>query len=219
MKASLDTNAIIHFYRAGLEDILFSFFNDGVIIYEQIRNIELENHGQDILYQVDDDITKGKIQLYTDELLKRQAVFTIFQNNVRDNRQLYQPGDLGEVYAISLAQTIGAYSLVTDDMKPGVPYSSLLQLEYDDIIPFNFADILIVRFLIGNADARETVDNFNKINNISSLNWSFKSQIKKFINRFIKDPYKTEEKEWMDKCIVKYKIKMKTKFLELTSYL
>ena len=63
MKASLDTNAIIHFYKAGLENILFSLFDDGVIIYEQIRNIELENHGQNILDQVDDDIVKGKIQL------------------------------------------------------------------------------------------------------------------------------------------------------------
>ena len=38
MKASLDTNAIIHFYKAGLENIIFSMFVDGVIIYEQIRN-------------------------------------------------------------------------------------------------------------------------------------------------------------------------------------
>ena len=84
MKASLDTNAIIHFYKAGLQDILFSFFQDGVIIYEQIRNIELENHGQDVLNQVDEDIAKGRIQLYTDDLLKEQAVFTMFQNNVKE---------------------------------------------------------------------------------------------------------------------------------------
>lgn len=57
MKASLDTNVIIHFYKAGLEDILFDFFDEGVIIYEQIRNIELENHGQEVLNKVDSDIT------------------------------------------------------------------------------------------------------------------------------------------------------------------
>ncbi len=34
MRASLDTNAIIHFYRAGLQDILFEFFDEGVFIYE-----------------------------------------------------------------------------------------------------------------------------------------------------------------------------------------
>ena len=45
MRASLDTNAIIHFYKAECQNILFDFFKDGVFIYEQIRNIELENHG------------------------------------------------------------------------------------------------------------------------------------------------------------------------------
>lgn len=54
------------------------------------------------------------------------------------NRWLYGTGDLGEVYAISLAQTLGAYSLVTDDTKQGGPYMSLLQYE-DDIMPFTFA--------------------------------------------------------------------------------
>ena len=32
MRASLDTNAIIHFYKAGLQDILFDFFDEGVFI-------------------------------------------------------------------------------------------------------------------------------------------------------------------------------------------
>ena len=49
---------------------------------------------------------------------------------------------MGEVYAIALAQTIGAYSLVTDDVKQGGPYMSLMQFD-DDIMPFNFADILL----------------------------------------------------------------------------
>lgn len=39
MRASLDTNVIIHFYKAGLQEILFTFFDEGVFIYEQVRNI------------------------------------------------------------------------------------------------------------------------------------------------------------------------------------
>lgn len=134
MRASLDTNSIIHFYKAGLQNVLFEFFDEGVFIYEQIRNIELNNHGQEILEAVDDDIRAGKIELYTDEKLKGQAVFKVFQMNVNENRNLYSKGDLGEVYAISLAQTIGAYALVTDDIKQGGPYMSLLQFE-DEIMP------------------------------------------------------------------------------------
>lgn len=57
--------------------------------------------------------------MYTNESLKQQAVLKIFETNVNENKLLYGSGDLGEVYAISLAQTIGAYSLVTDDIKQG----------------------------------------------------------------------------------------------------
>lgn len=59
MKASLDTNVIIHLYRADLQNILFEFFDNGVFIYEQIRNIELENHGWDILEKVDAELVIG----------------------------------------------------------------------------------------------------------------------------------------------------------------
>ena len=196
MRASLDTNVIIHFYKAGLENILFDFFDEGVFIYEQIRNIELENHGQEVLNKVDSDIASGKIELYTDQKLKDLQIYKIFEYNFSENRNLYGTGDLGEVYAISLTQTLGAYSLVTDDTKQGGPYMSLLQFE-DEVMPFTFADVLILRYLVGNADENQTVNDFNMINNSSSLNWSFKSQVSKFIKRFLKDPYRNEDKEWI----------------------
>lgn len=137
MKASLDTNVIIHFYRADCQNILFDFFKEGIIVYEQIRNVELEHHGKDILDRVDADILSGKIQIYTDEKLREQAVFRIFQNNVKENRMLYGPGDLGEVYAISLAQTIGAVSLITDDIKQGAL-----------ICPFYNCNMILCHFIL-----------------------------------------------------------------------
>lgn len=198
MRASLDTNVIIHLYQANMQSILFDVFNDGVFIYEQIRNVELEHHGKAVIAVVDADIEAGKIELYTDNKLKSQGVYKMFEFNVKENRLLYSAGDLGEVYAISLAQTIGAYSLVTDDTKQGGPYMSLMQLEYD-VKPFNFADILILRYLLGIVDAHQTIVDFNAINEASDLNWSMKSQLVKFIKRFLRDPYKEEEKEWFEK--------------------
>lgn len=218
MRASLDTNVLIHVYRAGLEDILFDFFADGVFIYEQIRKIELEHHGQDILDKIDADIESGKIEVYTNETLKQQAVLRIFETNVNENKLLYGSGDLGEVYAISLAQTIGAYSLVTDDIKQGGPYMSLLQMEYD-IMPFTFADILILRYLMEDADAVQTVRDFNTVNEASDLQWSFRSQIVKFIKRFWKDPYKNEERKWMSKLVEERKIRVRSKFTGLQKLL
>ena len=218
MRASLDTNAIIHFYKAGLQDILFDFFDEGVFIYEQIRNIELENHGQEILDKVDSDIASGKIELYTDQRLKELQVYKIFENNVLENRNLYGSGDLGEVYAISLAQTIGAYSLVTDDTKQGGPYMSLLQFD-DDIMPFTFADVLILRYLVGNVDEHKTVTDFNLINNSSNLNWSFKSQVTKFIKRFLKDPYRSEDTEWIRNLAATKGFSIKEKLAALSKLL
>lgn len=218
MRASLDTNVIIHFYKAGLEDILFDFFDEGVIIYEQIRNIELENHGQEVLNKVDSDISSGKIELYTDQKLKDLQIYKIFEYNFSENRNLYGTGDLGEVYAISLAQTLGAYSLVTDDTKQGGPYMSLLQFE-DNVMPFTFADVLILRYLVGDADENQTVNDFNMINNSSSLNWSFKSQVSKFIKRFLKDPYRNEDKEWILDLAAKKGFSIKVKLEALSKLL
>lgn len=218
MRASLDTNAIIHFYKAGLQDILFDFFDEGVFIYEQIRKIELENHGQDVLFQVDIDIAAGKIELYTDQKLKKLQVYKIFEYNVNENRNLYGTGDFGEVYAISLAQTLGAYSLVTNDTKQGGPYMSLLQFE-DDIMPFTFADVLILRYLLGTVDENQTINDFDSINVASNLNWSFKSQLIKFIKRFFKDPYRNEDTEWIKKLTVENNINIKQKFQMLRKIL
>ena len=218
MRASLDTNVIIHFYKAGLQDILFDFFDEGVFIYEQIRNIELENHGQEILDKVDSDIASGKIELYTNQKLKELQVYKIFENNVLENRNLYGSGDLGEVYAISLAQTIGAYSLVTDDTKQGGPYMSLLQFD-DDIMPFTFVDVLILRYLVGDVDENQTVTDFNLINNSSNLNWSFKSQVTKFIKRFLKDPYRSEDTEWIRNLAATKGFSIKEKLAALSKLL
>lgn len=218
MRASLDTNVIIHFYKAGIQNILFEFFDEGVFIYEQIRNVELENHGQDVIIQVDADIAAGKIELYTDQKLKDLQVHKIFENNVNENRNLYGTGDLGEVYAISLAQTLGAYSLVTDDTKQGGPYMSLLQFE-DDIMPFTFADVLILRYLIGAVDENQTVKDFNLINNSSDLKWSFRSQVTKFVKRFIKEPYRNEDAKWISKLSETYDFSIKSKLTALSRLL
>ncbi len=196
MKASLDTNVIIHLYRANCQSILFDFFSEGILIHEYIRNHELNNHGKDILSLVDSDIERGKIKLYRDQDLDSLKVFQVFTNNFKENRILYGTSDLGEVYAISLAQTLGICSLVTNDTKQGGPYMSLLQFK-DDVMPFNFCDILILRYLFNGVNEKKTISDFNIINETSNLGWSFISQLKKFINRFFREPYRDEDKEWI----------------------
>lgn len=210
MKASLDTNAIIHLYNAGLQSVLFDLFDEGVFIYEQIRNVELEHHGKGILEQVDEDIRSGRIEIYTAERLRKLSVYRIFENNVNENRTLYRPGDLGEVYAISLAQTLGALALVTDDTKRGGPYMSLLQCN-GEIMALTFADVLILRYLFGLADECTTANDFDAINDASNLNWSLRSQLGRFIRRFWTDPHRDDEKIWLQKLIQERGIKARAR--------
>lgn len=218
MRASLDTNVIIHLYKAGLQSVLFDTFDEGVFIYEQIRTVELENHGKDVLEMVDADIASNKIEIYTNQKLKELAVYKVFENHFKDNRLLYGPGDLGEVYAISLAQTLGAYSLVTDDIKQGGPYMSLLQLE-DDVMPLTFADVLILRYLMGIADEYQTVRDFDAVNTAAEMNWAFRSQLSKFIRRFLIDPYKKEDTIWIQNLAKEHGIKLKDKLERLRKQL
>ena len=219
MKASLDTNVLIHLYRANKQKILFEFFEEGVFIYEQIRNVELEHHGQDVLDRIDKDIYFGEIEVYTDDKLKKMGVDKIFHINVTENKYLYGSGDMGEVYAISLAQTLGAYSLVTDDVKQGGPYMSLLQFVDNDIIPFTFADILLIRFLAGYESAVDTVRIFDEINAVSDLKWTLKSQLGKFVKRFWLDVYQEKEKAWIEDYCARNHIKKKPKLEELKKVL
>lgn len=214
MRASLDTNVIIHFYRAQRQEVLFEVFDEGVFIYEQIRYIELEHHAKDLLEKIDLDILSGKIELYTDQKLKELAVLNLFEINVVENRNLYGSGDLGEVYAISLAQTLGVFSLVTDDTKQGGPYMSLLQFD-DSVMPFNFSDVLILRYLLGLADGYQTVKDFNLINDISNLNWRFRTQVAKFVKRFYQDSYRVEDTRWIKKLAADHNIRAKNKLTVL----
>lgn len=214
MRASLDTNVIIHFYRAQRQEVLFEVFDEGVFIYEQIRYIELEHHAKDLLEKIDLDILSGKIELYTDQKLKELAVLNLFEINVVENRNLYGSGDLGEVYAISLAQTLGVFSLVTDDTKQGGPYMSLLQFD-DSVMPFNFSDVLILRYLLGLADEYQTVKDFNLINDISNLNWRFRTQVAKFVKRFYQDSYRVEDTRWIKKFAADHNIRVKNKLTAL----
>lgn len=88
---------------------------------------------------------------------------------------------------------------------------SLLQFE-EDVMPFTFADVLILRYLFGSADERQTVKDFNAVNAASDLNWSFKSQIAKFIKRFWKEPYKDADRKWMQELVKDNQIRVKSKF-------
>ena len=94
-------------------------------------------------------------------------------------------------------------------------YMSLLQFE-DDIMPFTFTDVLILRYLVGIVDEIQTVEDFNAINNASDMGWVFRTQLVKFIRRFWIDPYRKEDTEWIQSLVNENGIRVRSKIEALS---
>jgi hypothetical protein len=178
MEASLDTNVIIHLYKANFQAILFKRFNK-LKVYEFIRNHEMENHAStEIIDRFDKDVMAEKIELITDSYLRSIGMYNVFQQHVKEFRILFNGGDLGEVYAIALAKTLGCICLVTDDIKERGPHYLLMRMPHSDIIPFAFYEILYLDYLEGGITEAELLDHFNTINNLSQLRMNCSSKLK-----------------------------------------
>ena len=212
MNASLDTNTIIHFYRAGCQNILFGYF-DSIYICDQVYLIELKNHGQDILPNVNLDIQAGKLELFSQEKMAREGIFQIFEGHAKVQEMMYNVGDKGEAHAIALAKTLGTCCLVTDDTKYKGPYKSLLQYD-DEVMPFTFAEVIILYYIFGTIDASKAISYFDKINITSTMNWDFETQLKNFLRRF--NPNKdSKDARWLDKALKEQKVSLKYKILNM----
>ena len=218
MKASLDTNVILHLYRADAEAIIMHRFSDGLFVHEFIRKIEMVRHGQDILERFDADVRTGKIQIIDDEYLKKIRMYPSFLDYLNEEKILYNSTDLGEVYAISLARTLGLSTLVTDDVKEYGPHFTLMRLPDGEIIPFAFYEILFLDYLEGKATTKETASLFCHINQVSGFNWTLRSKLSIFIRRFWTNPYTSREFEWMSDFCFQYNIRFKEKLHALRLY-
>jgi hypothetical protein len=197
MDASLDTNVIIHLYKANLQNVLFSRF-DKLLVYNFIRDHEMVNHaGSEIIDLFDDDVRVGKIELISDTYFRQIGMYNVFMSHVNEHRILFGNGDLGEVYAIAMAKTLGCICLVTDDIKERGPHYTLMRIPDSDVIPFAFFEILILDYLEGKTSKDKLIEIFNQICNKAELEWDFESKLKGFIRRFWKDPYSDSEKVWM----------------------
>lgn len=197
MEASLDTNVIIHLYKANLQSVLFNRFQK-LKVYEFIRNHEMENHAErEVIELFDKDGATGKIELITDQYLKSIGMYQVFLQHVKEHRILFDSGDLGEVYAIAMAKTLGCICLVTDDIKERGPHYTLMRIPDSEVIPFAFFEILFLDFLEGKMSEKDLLDAFTSVCAISGLVWDIQTKLKGFMKRFWKDPYSESEKVWM----------------------
>ncbi len=219
MDASLDTNVIIDLYKANLQSILFNRF-EKLKVYEFIREQELKKHADnEILKLFDKDVDEGKIELITEDYLKKIGMHSSFMFYVNDQKILYEGSDLGEVYAIALAKTLGCICLVTDDIKERGPHYTLMRTIDSDVIPLAFYEILLLDYLEGTLTEEELLNLFNTINDLSNLKMNFYSKLKNFIKRFWRDPYTESEKEWMQNFCKANNLKPMEKINRLWAYI
>ena len=216
MKASVDTNVIIHLYRSGCKEILFSAF-DEVLVHSFIYEVELRKHGQDVLPEFQNDIDNGRIRIVDSDFLRNLGMQEIFDDKLRENRILYQPQDLGEVYAISVAETLGVAAVVTDDIKQYGPHFTLMRMVDSDIIPFAFHEVLLLEFLKNSISAQEYIEMFEAVNRCCGLNWNIVSKTTRSIKRFLSNPDIDREVIWMKQYCASYGTDFSKKSRELCS--
>ena len=214
MKASVDTNVIIHLYRSGCKEILFSAF-DEILVHSFIYNIELRNHGQDILKDFERDIQAGFICIVDSRYLSERGIKDIFDTKFYENKILYQPQDLGEVYAISLAETLDIESVVTDDIKQYGPHYTLTRTIDTNVIPFAFHEVLLLNYLKGSISADEYIQLFEKINIRCNLKWNISSKTTRSIKRFLSTDGFQREVFWMEQYCTSYHTDFRKKCFEL----
>lgn len=219
MEASLDTNVIIHLYKASLQTILFNRFHK-LKVYEFIRNHEMENHAEPkIIESFDIDVRAGKIELITDGYLKSIGMYQVFSQHVKDQKILFNSGDLGEVYAIALAKTLGCICIVTDDIKERGPHYTLMRIPDSDVIPFAFYEVLLLDYLEGRMTENKFIETFEVVCDISGLGWDMQSKLRNFVRRFWKDPYSESEKVWMNSFCKDKGINAKERMQQLLDFL
>ena len=82
-----------------------------------------------------------------------------------------------------------------------------------------FLSGLILRYLIGQADEKNTVNDFKMISDSSEMNWSFQSHLARFIRRFFANPYRKEDTLWLQKLGEDHGIKVKNKLASLRKWI
>ena len=191
-------------------------FDEGIYIDEFIYNIELQNHGKDILQILNKDIENKKIVVIDKAQLKKLRIWHLYNENLEEEKALYPPSDMGEIHAIALARTLGAVSVVTDDTKERGPHYYLMRIEDCSNMPLAFYEILILLYLKENFLVYEVIQIFDSvIEQHQELPYNLKSTLRNFIKRFVGDPYTRRDKIWFYEFCKSFNISYRKKFKEL----
>lgn len=145
MKASIDTDVVIHLYLSDKQDLFFKVF-DKLYMHEFLYEKELKIKSQSVYEKFSADVSEGKATIIKNKDLLEMGVKGLFEDYLRDYKYLF---DRGELYAVSLAKAMGLIAFVSDDTKELGPHDTLVKELIEDVIPFAFYELLFLRYLDG----------------------------------------------------------------------
>jgi len=215
MDVSLDTDIVIHLYKAGMKDTLFCYF-DKLYIYEYLLDKEMKIKSIDVYNEFLKDIEAGKIILIDKKYLARVGMLKSFDDKLYDFKTLF---DFGEANAVALASVLGIAALVTDDTKEYGPHDSLVKEIVENVIPFAFYELIFLNYIESKIDHNQLKENFDTVN-ITSFEkpMDFSGRISRVVRRF-SSKGTDRDISWMNDFCCRRSIDYKKKIRSLGAYL
>ena len=213
MDASIDTDIVIHLYRSGKKELLFSSF-DHLYMFKYLKDVELQIKGPDIYTEFCEDVAANNIIIISDSELIEKGIKGLFDTYKRENECLF---DSGELHAIALAKAMGIYAFVSDDTKSQGPHETLVKEIIEDVMPFSFYELLFLRYLSSELTVEQLHQEFEEVTSASMAErpMKFRSKILATIRRFSERSGTARDLEWMKQYCSELNIDFKKKVRDL----
>ena len=217
MDASLDTDIVIHLYKSGKKELLYSSF-EKLYIYDFLLEKEMKRKSMAVYEEFKKDVESGVVKVITNKDLIDMGIKGLFEHYKESNKYLF---DQGELQAVALAKAMGIAAFVSDDTKDFGPHQSLVKELIEGVIPFAFYELLFLKYLNSEITLEELHRSFEQVNqsSMSQFPMNFKRKLSQVLKRF-SDKYATErDKMWILKYCNYRDISLNNKMLQLAKYL
>ncbi len=217
MDASLDTDIVIHLYKSGRKELLFSSF-DKLYMYEYLLEEEMKNKLYSVYEEFLLDVERGNVEIIRNKDLVHMGVKGLFENYKNDYYYLF---DKGELHAVALAKAMGIVAFTSDDTKEFGPHETLVKELIEDVIPFAFYELLFLKFLSSEITVDEMYENFKEVNlsSMSDRPMNFRSRMLCTVRRFTKRYGTERDLQWIGNFCTKRNINMNGKMKSLKLFL
>ena len=217
MDASLDTDIVIHLYKSGKKELLYSSF-EKLYIYDFLFEKEMKRKSVPVYEEFKKDIESGMVNVITNKDLISMGIKGLFEDYKESNQYLF---DQGELQAVALAKAMGIAAFVSDDTKDFGPHQSLVKELIEGVIPFAFYELLFIKFLNSEITIEELHSSFEDVNksSMSEFPMNFKRKLSEVLKRFSRKYGTNRDIKWISEHCNEKNINLNNKMLGLRDYL